>query len=65
MSYVKFQNTLDDLLDCNETITDCLDGTIDIKDVSKEEIEAMQKMAYLANEMVLGFSELNIEPEEC
>lgn len=65
MGYVKFQNTLEDLIDCNESVTDFIDGTHDIKDLSKEEMEAMQKMTYLVNEMKLGFEELEIEPEEC
>jgi len=65
MGYVKFQNTLEDLIDCNESVTDFIDGTHDIKDLSKEEMEAMQKMAYLVNEMKLGFEDLEIEPEEC
>lgn len=64
-SYCRFQNTLDDLLDCNEAITDMLEGSNGLSDTQGEELEAMKKMAYLVNEMKMGFEELNIEPEEC
>lgn len=67
MSYCQFQNTLDDLLDCNEEITDLLDKDIDkgVECTSTDELKAMEKMLYLVNEIKLGLEELGIEPEEC
>lgn len=66
MSYVMFQNTLEDLIDCNERLTDILDKDADISldSVSEEEKDAMSKMMYLINEMRLAFEELGIEEEE-
>lgn len=66
MSYVMFQNTLEDLIDCNERLTDILDKDVGISldSVSEEEKDAMSKMMYLINEMRLAFEELGIEEEE-
>lgn len=64
-SYCRFQNTLDDLLDCNESLTDMIEGSKELSDTSGDELKAMRKMAYLVNEMKMGFEELNIDLDEC
>lgn len=65
MSYCKFQNTLNDMTDCNESLTDFIENDGDLSEVSEEEREAMEKMHYLVNEMKLAFEELEIDTEEC
>ena len=65
MSYCKFQNTIDAMIDCNESLTDFIENEGDLSDVSEEEREAMEKMHYMAKEMVLAFEELEVAEEEC
>ena len=65
MSHCQFRNTLIDLLDCNETINDILTGDKKLEDQSSDELAAMQRMAYLVNELNMAFDELEIEKEEC
>ena len=65
MSYCKFENTLVDMVDCNETLVGMLEGSEQLEDLNESEQEAIKKMHYIANEMMIAFKELEIDSEEC
>ncbi len=62
MSYCRFQNTLDDMQDCNEALDELVAGDKDIDEVSDEEREAMERMMSLMEDMTRSLEELGIAP---